>query len=350
MSNKVILGTEADSLRREGLRDLPELWEDGLRAKPEPGVFEWWYFDAHLDDGSTVVIVFFTKSLLNLGVRLQPGVSISITQPDGQKLQEMRIFEPSEFSASKERCYVRIGESWARGDAGGYELHAHVGGLAAHLKMTGIVPPWRPGTGKVYFDEAQTRYFAWLAAVPYGSASGLLTYNNKIVGVSGSCYHDHNWGNIALNEVLEKWYWGRAHIGDYNLIFVEMTASPKYGGQKIPVFMLAKGSQIITGDGAPLRVAELDFQADPGGRSYPTGLDFIWQQASERIHISLRDPALIQSFSLLEDLPAWKRFIGGLFFNPYYFRFDSTLDLRIELHDCQDRLQGKAIYEVMLLR
>ena len=38
-----------------------ELWEDGRRI-PElykPGNFEWWYFDAQLTDGRTLVLVFY---------------------------------------------------------------------------------------------------------------------------------------------------------------------------------------------------------------------------------------------------------------------------------------------------
>ena len=26
-------------------------WEDGARTDDRPGTYEWWYFDAHLDDG-----------------------------------------------------------------------------------------------------------------------------------------------------------------------------------------------------------------------------------------------------------------------------------------------------------
>ncbi len=36
-------------------------FEDGQRIGTEKGRYEWWYFDAHLDDGATVVVVFWTK-------------------------------------------------------------------------------------------------------------------------------------------------------------------------------------------------------------------------------------------------------------------------------------------------
>ena len=41
-------------------------WEDGRRDTSRPGAFEWWYFDAILDDGTKVVSVFMPKHRENL--------------------------------------------------------------------------------------------------------------------------------------------------------------------------------------------------------------------------------------------------------------------------------------------
>jgi hypothetical protein len=35
-------------------------FEDGQCIGTEKGRYEWWYFDAHLDDGAAVVVVFYT--------------------------------------------------------------------------------------------------------------------------------------------------------------------------------------------------------------------------------------------------------------------------------------------------
>ena len=354
MTKRVIFPTGPDALQRERLQVTPEIWEDGLRIDPQPGNFEWWYFDAHFDDGSTAVINFFTKSPLDRSSRLNPGVSVSITRADGKKLSETSPVLPAEFSASKERCYVRAGKSWVRGDLCTYELDARVEGLAAQLTFTGIVPPWRPGVGKNYYDEAQTRFFGWFPAIPYGNVEGYITYEGKIHNVKGYCYHDHNWGNVGLNDVLTHWYWGRAHVGEYTLIFAEMNATASYGKQKVPMFLLAKGSQILIADGAPLSLEEQDFIADPGGRSYPDGLDLAWKENDQKIHLSLRSPKLIESFSLLENLPTLQRLVGSIIVNPYYFRFHADLDLQIDLVTgsgrLQDHKQGLVLYELMLLR
>jgi predicted secreted hydrolase len=350
MTKPVIHTLGPEALQREGLREAPEAWEDGQRAKTDPGFFEWWYFDAQFEDGSTAVIVFLTKPLLDRKGPLKPVVQVTITRPDGKRISQSAEVPSEAFSASKERCYVRTGESWVRDDSHCYELHAKTDDLAAHLTFTSQVPAWRPGAGKIYYDEAMTQYFAWLAAIPFGKVEGRLTYDGKIRTVKGTCYHDHNWGNIGLNQVMSHWYWGRAQLGDLSMIFVEMTTSTDYGSKKIPVFMLAKGDQVLINDGQPLRMLPGQFSPHSGGREYPLTLNYTWQKENDWVHISLKNPTLIEAASLLNYLPTWKRLPARLMGNPYYFRFKSDLELELEFGSLRTLEKGSALYEIMLLR
>ena len=349
MTKPIFPFTSPEDLAREGLTETVKIWEDGLRADTGRGSFEWWYFDAHLDDGSTAVIVFLTKPLLERNGPLKPGVSLTITRPDGTKVLEFPLYAPELFRASKETCDVRIADSWVRGNLHQYQLHAETGELAADLTFTGIVPPWRPGAGKVGFGDAD-HYFAWLPAIPHGTVSGTLTYDGQTVPVSGAGYHDHNWGNVGLNSVLDHWYWGRANLGGFTVIFVEQIAARAYGSKKMPVFMLAKGNRILTGDGDPLRLEKSDFVTHSGGREYPRQLDFIWENEGRSVHLALRQPELIEGTSLLTLFPTWKQKILRLFANPYYFRFNADLELTIDFDEVQAHERGPALYEIMMLK
>ena len=354
MTKRVYHTFEPEALQREGLPASPEIWEDGRRGEAQAGFFERWQFDAHLLDGSLAMITFFTRPMLERSPLLRPGVSITIVPPDGEPLVQAISLPPEDFSAAKERCYVRAGESWVRGDPQWqYELHVKVGDLAAHLNFTGIVPAWRPGAGKVYAGnpgQAPDGYFAWLVGIPYGAVEGFLTYHGKIHPVQGSCYHDHRWGNLVLNEVFNHWYLGRARVGDTTLVFLELTGLAAYGGQKIPAFLVAKGNQPALTDCANLSLAEQDFQPDPRGRSYPVGLDGRWNRDGQSLTFTLRDPRLIDSFSLVDFLPTWKRLIGSVLSNPYYFSFTAGLELQTNLGDSQTREEGQSLYEFVLLQ
>ena len=350
-TRRIIFGVGEEFMRRERLEDQPQPWEDGQRCPTYPGWFEWWYFDVSFEDGSTAVIVFMTKPLLQRNGPLHPAVSITVTPPAGKPEVFFQYYPAREFFAEKEVCAVRIGPNHVHGDLKRCELHAEAGNFKVDLVFNSRVPAWRPGTGMNYYSEDLERFFGWLAAIPYGAVSGSLTLNGREALVSGTGYHDHNWGNIGLPQVMSHWYWGRAHLEDFTAIFVEMSARPAYGRVKIPVFMLAQGDRILIGDGAPLRLETADFARHPSRRSYPRRLDFIWEKPGEgRVRLALRQPQVIEASSLLIGLSPWLAGLARLAINPYYFRFRADLELSIELNGVRELIRGPAIYELMQLR
>ena len=185
-------------------------WEDGIRTDPAENTFEWWYFDASFTDGSTAVIVFSTKNILRPGGKADPGVSIVITTGKGNKITVSDNPGMENFMASRETVDVQIGNSYVRGDLSQCIIHFEKDEIEADLILTSEAPSWRPGSGKIYFDQEKKDYFAWLAAIPYGRIEGSLTYNGEKIDVTGTGYHDHNWGNVRLDKVMTQWYWGRA--------------------------------------------------------------------------------------------------------------------------------------------
>ena len=57
----VIATEDRDYERLKLARDSVAPWEDAARTDNRRGTYEWWYFDSHLDDGSTLVVVFMNK-------------------------------------------------------------------------------------------------------------------------------------------------------------------------------------------------------------------------------------------------------------------------------------------------
>ena len=73
------LGASDEHYRRLGVsRDKIELWEDGMRTDGGKGTYEWWYFDAYLDDGSKLAITFRTKPIIDVGKALDPWIDFNL--------------------------------------------------------------------------------------------------------------------------------------------------------------------------------------------------------------------------------------------------------------------------------
>ena len=61
------LACDDGDYRRFGIeKGNPQPYEDGIRTSGGRGTFEWWYTDATFDDGTTVVLIFFTKNYFDV--------------------------------------------------------------------------------------------------------------------------------------------------------------------------------------------------------------------------------------------------------------------------------------------
>jgi len=126
----------------EGSRDTiikaltPE--DDGLHTTMgEKGMYEWWYFDAHLETGHTVV-AFFHASNPNPGMSGRSGVELVLLRPDGRKTQKFIKYPKSDFIAASEKADVKVGKNYLRiheqEDLPLYEIHLDEADLGSHLE------------------------------------------------------------------------------------------------------------------------------------------------------------------------------------------------------------------------
>jgi hypothetical protein len=146
------------------IEPLP-LSEDGLHIDlGKRGLYEWWYFDAHLDSGHTIV-VFFHASNPNPGMQGKPGIEIVLLRPDGVRIQKFFPYNRSQFSAARDKPDVTIGENTLQvkkwdDELPIYEIDVKEKDLGCHLKYTAEVNGWKPGSGHSQFGDLG--FFAWV--------------------------------------------------------------------------------------------------------------------------------------------------------------------------------------------
>jgi len=251
-----------------GLTSKVQPFEDGLRSVEKSGNYEWWYFDSKYEDGSSLVIVFFTKPVTSFGAKFSPYVTLNYIKPGGKEIRtEVRS---GDYHFSEDRCDVRIGDCYMKGDLDHYEIFFSNEEAQCRLTLDASVPSWRPDSGHIYFGSKD--YFAWLPSVPEGTVKGTLNLPGETIELSGTGYHDHNWGNKLMILLMNDWYWGRAKIGDYVVVSSYIYANKKDGYKTTPIFMLAKNGKILTGDAAKyLTYEEKDFIRDSYTRRHVAG-------------------------------------------------------------------------------
>ena len=315
--------------------------EDGRRTEARPENFEWWYFDGLLDDGSVVVIWFGDNWFYGSHKR---AVSIEVTPPGGKSHRVMKQFdEPGEFA--RDHADVRIGPHRFEGNLKTYTIHvdaAQVGGMGCDLVLTQRIASYRPATGHMVSGE---RFFAWLVAVPEGAVSGELTIDGVTRSVTGSGYHDHNWGNVSPRDLFDGWWWGRAQVGADTTIASQLYGRADVGGEKITLLYVgdpasvkvnAFGTAVTATEGPPIK------HPDPGHVRPIAGSVTFATPSGDRVQFNASD-RLLTSANLLANAPTAMRGLANLAgLKPWYTRFKSQVSL--SLHG-QSVVEGEGTLE-----
>lgn len=324
------LGSTPDEYARLGLsRDHIAPFEDGMRTDGGRGTFEWWYFDARLSDGSTLVVGFYTKDPNQQDSPLAPCADVKLDRPDGTHLSAETGVFAKDFSASKERCDVRIGPNRFAGDLSRYEIHVETEAITVDVTLTGTVPSWRPETGHFLFEEDEHLYFAWLPSVPQGRVEATITVGGVTQQLTGSGYHDHNWGNCSMMKVMNDWYWGRGQAGPYTVIACMITAAERFGYRQLPIFMLARDGRIVADDGTRVTFTQSGVQTDEA-TGKPVGDLLVYEYGGDPGYtVTWRRQKTILRDRFVDDLHGLQYLLARLVgFDGAYLRFTGELTVQ----------------------
>jgi len=342
----------AESYRKLGLSPAGvEPWEDGMRTSGEKGTYEWWYFDFSLDDGSTLVIAFYTKDPTRPDTPLSPFVTFKLDMPDGTSIAKVRAGTPGEFAAARDRCEVRQAGNSASGDLHDYTVRIRIDDVAADLRLHGTVPPWRPGTGYMLFRKNEEHFFAWLPSVPQGTLEGTLSVGGKSRAVSGVGYHDHNWGDTSMLNLIHDWYWGRARIGSYSVIASYITAADDYGRSVVPVFMLARDGKIIAEDATKVAFGLDGVHTDAyTGKPVADVIVYDFADGAEHYRVTFNRETDLVRDRFVDHLPGFERLLARLAgFDGAYLRFTgpATVERFVGNEVVETADQKAAVWELM---
>jgi len=371
MANARLMNSPEDYTRLGVKKDKIEVWEESRRSDTNSGSWEWWYFDAILNDGIAVVIQFFTKKRKGLNSSIpQPYGTFKITMPSGEHYERTVESPPKTGSFGKDKCDVHIGAHKFIGDLKNYQLYVdETNGLGADLSLTSRTQPFRPGTAYFGFGDKDEQYYTWLCAVPSGDVSGTLTINGKKIEVSGKGYHDHQWGTIGIMEAWNHWVWARQRFDDYTILVFDMTTRKEFGYKRFPIcFIQDKNGNIIFENTDNVSSKVLEEYHDPkSGKDYPKTMHYAFSNNGKTVNYTLSFTNILEEKSVNSLKLIFQRKLGKVLtfsigellmkiqikkfrkkgLMPSYARYLAEGKLEIVYGDTNIKRSGELIYEFM---
>jgi len=325
-------------------------WEDGARTDGRRGTYEWWYFDAHLDDGAKLVVIFMTKDLSAPKKPLTPMIRMNLDLPDGSSREFIRTYPAESFTASAESADVRIAGNRFAGDLSHYEISAEIDDVKVNVTLDAQIRPWRPHTGYLVFGARREHEFSWLPAVPQGTVRGSYEVAGKRTEITGTGYHDHNWGNIGMTSVINDWYWARGQAGPYSVIASYITAHKKYAYEPVPIFMLAREGQIVADDARYVRFRATEAYTDEKtGKPVANVTRYSYDDGRDRYVVTFRRHRDLVANKFVDQMTGWRKAAARLIgFDGAYLRFVGEITVeRWSGNSLVESFSDEAIWELM---
>ncbi|MCU1337435.1 MAG: hypothetical protein JWO19_3016 [Bryobacterales bacterium] len=301
----------ADTIRSETPFPRLELWEDGRRIPDlyKPDNFEWWYFDAQLTDGRTLVLVFYIDQ--DAGERrFVYRVQATVASPNGQRVAAGYVTH-QDVSISRERPEIHIGKSFLRGDLDTYRMvmdASDLGKLGLDVTIRRTFPPRVSPANRESIVQAD-KIIGWVCPVPRGELTGTIMMNGETAAVKGVAYHDHNWGTTTMGSVLHHWIWGRAAIGPYTAVYAsEYPNQPYENGRTdgLQQFFIASEREVlinVEGSDAARVTAVPAANPDPrnGSAYYCPRVRFEVEKNGRRVALEADAAQFLGSFDLATE-------------------------------------------------
>ncbi|SMB97892.1 hypothetical protein SAMN00808754_2014 [Thermanaeromonas toyohensis ToBE] len=162
----------------------------------------------------------------------------------GEKNTESIEVGPQDFTASTERCQLKIGPSRAEYTGNKYSLYLESTRVTGELEFFPLLAGWQPGIGRVAYGDQGLRYIYWQVPVPRASVQGEVSLEGKRYKIEGIGYHDHRRCNFPLPEALEGARIIRFYTDEYTLLAADFWGNLLYSRRHIQALYLAKGSEM----------------------------------------------------------------------------------------------------------
>jgi hypothetical protein len=312
------------------------------------GMYEWWYFDARLEGGYTIV-VFLHASNPNPGVAGKTGVELTVVRPSGEKTQRFIEYDRSRFSASRDEPDVRMGGNYlkvdySRGDLPVYDIHVDEDDLRFDLTYTSEVHGWKPGDGYSHFGDMG--YFAWVVPFPRARVEGTVRVGEECIDARGVGYHDHNWLNFQFPRIIDHWMWGRIYSETLTVCYAFIQCNKKMDNHAVKVLMAARNEEVVLSTGEFDFIPE-DFAYDDRPRhSYPKSLNL---RAPGELDLTMNVKSVLEAEDLLENFAPLLRLLARyvLRLKPGYFRLLSDFEIELKVGGAPRKERGRTLHELV---
>jgi hypothetical protein len=180
---------------------------------------------------------------------------------------------------------------------------------------------------------------------------GCFSYKGKKYELTGAIgYHDHNYykvpGNkpLHLDQLINKWYWGKAYCGDYTFIFMDTYSRIN----RISSLAIIEGNKIFHSSNNHIDCNVLSLSRDGKLKtSYPHTMEIDGSGIDWPLKLQFEFEKLLDTKDLIAEVPSPLRWlIKKTIARPAYHGIQAKVNLTMK----DKKITGTGNFESMVFR
>ncbi|MBI1864068.1 hypothetical protein HYS03_02565 [Candidatus Woesebacteria bacterium] len=199
---------------------------NGSHRSDISGYFEWWYFHFVADNGFAANLILHETDIF--GLRKIPYVSMAVQFLDSQPKYYRKDMD--QVVIGRNFYYLKVSDrSFFETEKGITISLNFTSGEIFKVEIEKLSQPLILNDGILYEDSLTQRQSLWVVDVPFGKFKALFEANGIKHILKGSVYHDHQWGNIPIQDFVSDWIWGS--FGNKEETIIYFVINTQYGSQ-----------------------------------------------------------------------------------------------------------------------
>ncbi len=241
---------------------------------------------------------------------------------------------------------MKVGGSSFTAEPGKATIAISEGELQAEAQFINILPPWRPGSGRVHFGSARKDYYDVTLLAPKAQVKGKVLIDGEWKEFTGYGYADHKATTVAPQEQAKTWIRFRAYEGDWTIISQEFILPSSLGGGRIPWIIIGYKDRLVFQSLTHTLTPQNIVEDKKFSYIYPMGLDFAGKEGDRTLAGKVTATRLTDRADLLSGLGAIERAVVSRFSKPVGYYMDADYLFNLTIAGKPYQIKGKGSYYV----
>ena len=249
------------------------------------------------------------------------GMYALVIDPEGNAHWITHTPKKKSVSFSEEFLSITDGATTFEGEDGSYRLEARFGDLEGTIDISNRLPAWKPGTGRLDYNEEGSLYQKRILVSPWADAKGTISISGDTFEIEGHGYVSKTRFANPLTRFAPYIHSLKLYSDEQFIYLLDVTLNDSYDNEIVPMLIVAEDDEwLFTTQDYTYEILET-VKVEGLPYEYPQRIRLMAEDSGYFLDGVYSEERLLNVTDVFNEIPAIvRRTLTLLISRPIYFR------------------------------